>query len=244
MRRVATLALASVALAGCESNYARNDRAEREGQRLMASAGTVTLGAANPDVHVRRAVVVQGDGALAAAIELRNDGKHAQAGVPLLIDVRGAGGKTVYRNDLQGLQPALQHAALVPPGRSVWWVNDQLLGVTSATGVRAHVGRGTTVGAVPKVSLTGVELDRDGEGAYLAGAVDNRSGVLQRNLPIFAVALRGGKVVAAGRALVLKAPPAGQGKPARFRLIFVGNPKGARLQVTVAPAAEPKGSAP
>jgi hypothetical protein len=234
--RTAALALAGLALAGCESNYARNDRAAREGKRLMASAGTVTLGATNRDVHVERALVVGGAGQLAAVVELRNSGSRPQAGVPLQIDVKGAGGKSVYRNDLDGLQPALQHAALVPPGRSVWWVDDQLLGVTSASGVSARVGRGADVASVPRVTLQGVEFTRDSDGAYLTGTVDNRSGRVQLNLPIFAVALRGKGVVAAGRALVAKAPLAGAGKPARFRLIFVGNPKGARLQLTVAPA--------
>jgi hypothetical protein len=242
--RAGVIALAGLALAGCESNYARNERAAREGRRLMASAGKVTLGAPNRDVRIRRAVVVRGAGALAAVVELRNEGTRAQAGVPLLIDVRGAGGKSVYRNDLRGLQPALQHAALVPPGRSVWWVNDQLLGVTSAHSVSARVGRGAAVGAVPRVSLSGVALAHDSEGMFLTGTVVNRSRVLQRDLPIFAVALRGERVVAAGRALVSKASPAGSGKPARFRLLFVGNPKGARLQLTVAPAAPAKDPKP
>jgi hypothetical protein len=152
--------------------------------------------------------------------------------------VRGAGGKSVYRNDLRGLQPALQHAALVPAGRSVWWVNDQLLGVTEASAVKARVGRGTAVSAAAKVSLTGVELGGDG---VLTGSVVNGADALQRDVPVFAVALRGSRVVAAGRALVPKAKPH---KPARFRLFFVGNPKGARLQLTVAPTASARGPKP
>jgi hypothetical protein len=226
------LVLAALALAGCESNYARNERAAREGRRLVAAGGKVKAGARNPDVHVRRSVIVRGPGGgLAAVVELRNEGREAQAAVPLLIDVRDAKGASVYRNDLKGLQPALQQAALVPPRRSVWWVNDQLLGVTSAGEVSAQVGRGKLVRRVPRVALRGVELS-DGT---LSGTVDNRSGTLQRNVAIFAVASRGDRIVAAGRALVAKAapPPA---KPARFSLLFVGDPAGARIQMTVAPS--------
>ena len=124
----------------------------------------------------------------------------------------------------------------MPAHRSVWWVNDQLLGATAARSVHARIGRGTAVRKVPRVRLRGLGYTTDSEGTYLRGTVDNRSGREQRDLPIFAVALKGRRVVAAGRALVAKAPPAGHGKPGRFRLIFVGNPQGAHVQLTVAPA--------
>jgi hypothetical protein len=229
--------LAALAFAGCESNYARNARLEQQGKRLMASAGKVTLGPANADIHVARTAVVSGSGTVAAVVELRNEGTRAQAAVPVQIDVR-SGVKTIYRNDLQGLQEALQHAALVPPGTSVWWVDDQLLGVTAASGVSARVGRGSEVAAVPRATLSDVALGDDGT---LTGSVTNHTRALQRDLPVYAVALREGKVVAAGRALVTKSQP---GRPARFRIFLVGNPKGARLQLTVAPAVQVKDPAP
>jgi hypothetical protein len=227
------LLLAALVLAGCESNFDRNARAALEGHKLLGANRKITIARANRDVKVRRAVLVSSGGAYAAAVELRNRGRRAQAGVPLLIDVRSPAGRSVYRNDLSGLQPALQRVALVPPGRPVWWVNDQLLGVTAARSVRARVGKARAIRRVPPVSLRGVHFTSDSNGTYLTGRVVNR-GPVQRDLPIFGVALRGSKVVAAGRALVLKATSA---KPARFRLIFVGNPRGARISLTVAPAA-------
>jgi hypothetical protein len=53
-------------------------------------------------------------------------------------------------------------------------------------------------------------------------------------MPIFAVALRGGRIVAAGRALVPNLP-ASAGKPTGFRIYLVGSPAGARIELTPAP---------
>ena len=120
--RAAALLASAVALAGCESNYARSARVAREGRKLIAATGRFRVGPASRDVRVGRAAIVRGGGTLAAVVELRNRGARAQAGVPLLIDVRSRRNRTVYRNDLQGLQPALQHAGLVPARGRAWWV--------------------------------------------------------------------------------------------------------------------------
>jgi hypothetical protein len=231
VRAAALLALA-VALAGCESNYARSARIAREGRKLIAATGHFRVGPASRDVRVGRAAIVRGGGTLAAVVELRNRGARAQAGVPLLIDVAN-GHRSVYRNDLQGLQYALQHASLVPARGRAWWVDDQLLGVTAASRVRARLGRGRVLARAPRVSLRGVGYRTDSNGTYLTGTIVNRTGRLLRDLPVYAVALKRHRIVAAGRALVLKAPPTG--KPGRFRLIFVGNPKGAHVEISVAP---------
>ena len=52
---------------------------------------------------------------------------------------------------------------------------------------------------------------------------------------MFGVAIRGGKVVAAGRAIVEKLDPAPTKKPVRFKIYFIGDPKGAALKLTTAP---------
>jgi hypothetical protein len=70
-------------------------------------------------------------------------------------------------------------------------------------------------------------------GPYLSGSVVNHSGVAQHNMPIFAVALRGGRVVAAGRALVPNLAVSGAAGRAAFRIYLVGSPVGARIELTV-----------
>ena len=230
---LAVLALAS-ALTACESNIDRSARIAGHGRHLIADKGTLKLGASNRDVHIQRAVIVHGDGAAAAAVEVHNAGRRAQVNVPILIDVRDGKGTSVYRNDAVGLQPALQRLAVVRSGRTAWWVNDQLLGAETARSVNARVGSARAVARPPHIGARGLRIDSDANGPYLTGAIVSRLERPQHNLPVFAVALRGGRVVAAGRALVPKIAAHAR-KPVHFRLLFVGNPRGARIQVTIAP---------
>jgi hypothetical protein len=228
---VAVLALASLALVGCESNQDRSARIEAEGKHAMQDAGTLKITRANADVKVGQTALLSANGASVAAVQLDNHG-GAQADVPVLIDVRDAKGASLYRNDAVGLQPSLQHVALVGRGDGTWWVNDQLLGAEQgAKKLSVKVGVASPVTKVPDVKATDVHFDTD----HLTGIIVNHTDKVQTDLPVFAVALKGGKVVAAGRALVPKVPPGDPAKPARFRLYFVGNPKGAKIDLTVAP---------
>lgn len=61
-----------------------------------------------------------------------------------------------------------------------------------------------------------------------AGRVVNPSSIAQDRLAIFVTAQRGGRVVAAGRAVVPLLKPGAKG--ARFTVFFVGDPTGARLR--------------
>jgi hypothetical protein len=231
--------LAPLALSACESTADKSARIAREGKEAVKAAGRLDVTHPNAEVRVTRAVVVRGDGgAVAAAVELRNAGARAQANVPLLIDVHDAKGASVYRNDTIGLQPALQRVALVRGGGSAWWVNDQVTATDPPRTITAKVGAAKAVAAAPSVTLRDVHFDGDDTGRYLTGTVVNGSKAVQQQLPIFAVALKGRRVVAAGRALVPKLPAAGApGKPVTFRLFFVGDPRGARIALTVAPTA-------
>jgi hypothetical protein len=223
-------------LAGCgESNQDRSARIAAQGKHLIEDQGTLKLGGANRDVRVERSAVVGSGGSFAAAVELRNAGTRAQANVPVLIDVRDKQGASVYRNDAIGLQPSLQRVAVVPGGGRTWWVNDQLLGVDRGGTVKARVGAARSVGRVPDVTVRGVHFEETSAGPLLSGTVINHSTTEQRDLPVFAVAVRGGKVVAAGRSLVRKLPVGKTRKPTLFRLYFLGDPKHAKIQVSLAP---------
>lgn len=241
-RRTTAVGLAVVAplgLAACESTADKSARIAREGKRAVQATGRLEVRRPNPDVRAVRAVVVRGaGGTAAAAVELRNRGARAQADVPVLIDVRDAKGASVYRNDMLGLQPALQRIASVRGGASAWWVNDQVLASTPPRTVRARIGTARSVARAAEVVLSDVHFDSDATGRFLTGTATNRSAAVVRNVPIFGVALHGHKVVAAGRALLPKVPPAAaRKKPLHFRLFFVGDPRGARVVLTVAPPA-------
>ncbi len=244
MRRVlATAVFGALALGmgACESTESESAKLGREGAKLIAGSATVGLGASNSQVHIGQAVLVQSSGRVAAAVQLTNTGAAPQVNVPVLIDVRGAKGASLYRNDTRGLEPSLQAMPLLGPHRQGWWVDDQVLAsAPSSVQVRVGAPRGSrarrALTAVPAVKASVVGLGSEAlAGPYMTGAVTNRSGVALHNMPIFAVALRGGRVVAAGRALVPSLPASPAARPTSFRIYFVGSPAGAHIELTPAP---------
>jgi hypothetical protein len=260
--RELTLALAGLTLAlllsGCASTESESARLGREGAKLVAATGTVGLGAVNQVVHVGQAALVQSEGRTAAAVQLTDTGSLPQAGVPVLIDVLSAKGASLYRNNTQGIEPSLQEMPLLRPHQSAWWVDDQVLANGTPSSVKVRVGaakanataagygtgRGTATskpappspsppaGVSPDVQASVTDRGSNLGGPYLDGTVLNRTGVAQRNMPVFAVALRGARVVAAGRALVPSLAAAGR---ASFRIYLVGSLAGARIELTTAP---------
>jgi len=237
-RAAAGLVLAAVvpvALAGCESSQSKSAKIAAEGDHLIAPTGPVRITAPNRDVKVAQAVVIRGRSQSAVAVELRNGSSRAAAAIPLLVDVRDRAGKSVYRNDLQGLQPALQRMALVRAGATAWWVNDQVVASAPPASVTARVGRSPSPASPPRVTATGVGFKGDSSGRFLHGKLVNHTATALKDVLVYAVALRGGKVRAAGRALVPKLPAKGAKKATMFDLYFVGDPAGAKVSVSVAP---------
>jgi hypothetical protein len=245
MRRMLAIAVfgaLALGMSACESTESESARLGREGAKLIAGSATVGLGASNSQVHVGQAVLVQGSGRVAAAVQLTNTGATPQVNAPVLIDVRGAKGASLYRNDTRGLEPSLQSMPLLGAHGQGWWVDDQVL-ASAPTSVQVSVGapRGSVARQAALTFALAVHASVVGLGSealagpYMTGTVTNRSGVALRNMPIFAVALRGGRVVAAGRALVPSLPASPAARATSFRIYFVGSPAGARIELTPAP---------
>jgi hypothetical protein len=87
-------------------------------------------------------------------------------------------------------------------------------------------------GKVPKLVPSGLALEPDPSGAFTRGTLRNESGVEQRKLMVYAVAERGGKVVAAGRAGIERLKARGS---ATFKVFWIGDPKGAKVHVFAPP---------
>jgi hypothetical protein len=239
MRRpalIACLVLTTTALGACESTQTKSARLEKTGKN-KAQLTTVSAGAANTAVKVVSTTVLTSDAGKAAVVQLQNTGPAAEVDVPLVITVKDAAGKPLYKNDIDGLQPSLQSLAYLDKGAKAYWVNDQVLAGTPPKSVDVEVGKAkaTAPKDVPEISLGKPVLKDDTSGAYATAEVKNLSKLTQIDLPIFAVALKGGKVVAAGRAIVEKLLPAPTKKPVFYKIFFIGNPKGATLEVHVAP---------
>jgi hypothetical protein len=235
MRRGRPLALACVLvlLAGCESSQDRSARLARSAVTQKHEKGVVVT-ARSPDVAVLKTALVEDRYGTAAAVQLRFTGSRAQAAMPISFELRDGAGRKAYRNDLPGLAASLTHVPLLRPGERVWWVDDQVQ-VKGAKRVEARVGRPTAkvpAGAAPRLVPTALRLERDSSGAFTYGKLRNRSDIEQHQVTIYAVAERGGRVVAAGRAGIerLKARAA-----APFRIFWIGDPKGAELRIFAPP---------
>jgi hypothetical protein len=229
VRRLLVLFLLPLVLAGCESSQDKSARLAKLAKSARKEKGIVVR-RRNPDVQVLRTAVVHDANGTAAAVELRMRGKKPQARLPLSLVVSGT---RPYRNDVPGLAPSLTHVALLRPGERVWWVNDQVLADAPGRAV-AKVGPPAAKAAdgAPELVAKSLKLDRDSSGAFTSGRLHNGSKVEQRNLTVFAVAEKAGKVVAAGRAGIerLKA-----GATGRFKVFWIGDPAGARVSVFAPP---------
>jgi hypothetical protein len=235
IRRAAAGVLALAALTGCESTQDKSARLERQAARAGDPGKGLEVRRRSREVRPVRTFTLQDANGTAVVIELRNRSDRALAGIPVAIDVRGDAGRSLYANDVPGLDPSLVRVPLLEPGERLLWVNDQVAASGRPTGVRARVGAGArpVAGDVPRIRLSGAELQPDPvSGVAAVGTVRNRSQVEQRRLVVFAVARRGGRVVAAGRAIVNRLRA---GKAARFTAFFIGDPRGARLELAAPP---------
>jgi hypothetical protein len=235
---VAGCGVMGVSLSACESTEQESAKLSREGQHLASSQGTLALGAPNRTVHVSHVTLLSGEGRNAVALQLNSSSTRAQANVPVLVRVTDAHGKLLYSNAAGGLEPSLQHVGLVAARGAVWWVNDQVLGSATASGVSARVGAGSSPRGVPaRLVVSGVHQTRAAGQPVITGTVRNLSTSTLERLPVFAVALRGGRPVAAGRA-VIESLPAHSGRGTSFQIFLVGDPAGAQLVLdAVAPGA-------
>ncbi len=239
MRRAALLLVAlALTLTGCETSAEKSAQLEREAKQLAArrpaAAAGLSIRRQSSVVKVLDATVVHSSEGTAAVVTVRNTSAHAWRAVPIAITVKDAHGSTLFENNAPGLEAALVSIPSLAPHSELSWVDDQVPANGEPSVVSARVGEApAAAGSLPEISVTGVhpsESAANGPGA--AGMVGNRSRVAQLKLVVFAVARRGGRIVAAGRA-VLPEVPAGASMP--FEAFFIGDPHGAQLQASAPP---------
>lgn len=232
---LALLLTATLALCGCESSQERSAQLEHEAKQHVGHLATqgLTIARASTQVKVDATQVLHSSEGDAAVVTLHNLSAHALRDVPLAITVESASGATLYRNDAPGLEAALTSVALLTPGASFTWIDDQVQATGTPASASAVAGEAQPVsGALPQLRLTGVHRTEEAEGAGVAGTVENESGVTQKNLVVYGLARRGGRIVGAGRA-VLTEVPAHAGST--FQVLFIGAAKGADVEASAPP---------
>jgi hypothetical protein len=231
------LVLAGVALVttGCESTQDKSAKIAAELGPIAHEKG-LSISKQSKDVKVVSTKLLTDLNGSAVVVTLHNDSNQDLVDVPIAIDVLDAKGKSVYENDIPGIEPALAAVPFIAAGSYVDWVHDQVLATGKPANVEVTVGEGGTpfTGAQPMVEVSEPRIEGDPYSGLLAGGnVVNESGEDVERLLLYAVARRGNEIVAAGRGAIepLKDKP----KPVPYNIYFIGDPKGADLTVTEFP---------
>lgn len=232
------LALSLTGCLGVETTPEKSAKAAAKAKAAVTSQKGLTIGAANAQVKVQDAALVQDPNGVAAVIRLKNTGS-TQVTLPIAVTVSDAKGKKLYANDTPGLDPSLTSLPVLQAGEEVDWVNNQILVAGKAAKVAAEVGQAKgkpATGALPKIAIDGVTHGKDEDGFYAQGTLKNESDVSQKRLVVACVARDGHKLIAAGRAVVEKLDPfATTRKPTKFTVFFIGDPKSAKLDCSAPP---------
>ncbi len=222
-------------VAGCQSTQDKSAELEAKGGTAFKEKG-LDVRVASKDVKVLSKTLLSDENGAAVVVDLQNKTDRALVRIPVAIDVTD-GSKSVFKNDDPGLEPSLVGVSVLGKGDSIAWVHDQVLatGKVSAVKVRAGRDEGGAPDRLPEIEVGPAKLVTDPTSGIAAeGKIKNRSDLLQRKLVIFGVARKGKKVVAAGRSQVEKLRP---GKTATYQIFFIGNPRGARIELAAPPTA-------
>jgi hypothetical protein len=224
--------IAVVALSACQSTQGRSAQLEKEGSKVLLDASGLKVTKQNPDVEVLSTTVIPEGSEGAVVVEVHNDSPQNLVDVPVALDVLDAKGKSVYRNDAPGLEQALVSIPYIPAGGDAVWVNDQVLatGAPARAEVKVGVSPNTFSGELPDIEVSEPTLEA---GGIASGDVVNRTGEDQKRLLIYAVARRGGEIVAAGRAAFEHLKP--ETKALHYHVYFLGDPEGAEIEVSQYP---------
>jgi hypothetical protein len=225
----------AVLLTGCVTTQHIAARTRLVNARILASQTPTEVVTANPEVTVTRTVLIRAGTGTAVAVALVNDSTRTLTDLPISVGTLTRAGQRVYLNRSGNLDYFQSHIAAIRPHASVSWVFTT--GRRVATGARpfATVGAGQLPATVPRrLPQIAVSVRRAvGAAAQTVElAVSNRSAVPQYDLPLYAVAVRDGRPVAAGSASVAHLGTHGR---TTVQLSLIGNSRQAALELAALP---------
>jgi hypothetical protein len=221
----ATLPFALV-LTGCVSTQQIAARARLVSARTLASQIAIEVTRENPRVSVGRLTVIRSRAGTAIVVPLRNDTSNTLTDLPISVTIRTAPGN-IYLNRSANLDYFQTHVAAIAPHDSTDWV--------FTTGARIASGRASAlVGLAQLHPSTARSLPRLQVSSRRAGSVTvaNHSGIPQYDLQVYAVAIRAGRDVGAGRAEVTHL---GSNATTTLSVTLVGVDQGAALRLIALP---------
>lgn len=225
----------AVLVSGCESTQDKSAQLEALGGDLVKQK-KLDVGAANRQIDIVENVVLTDVNGSAVAVVMKNTGTEGLAEAPIQVDVKDAKGRSTFKNDLAGTETNLVQVPVVKPKSEVFWVHDQVIPMGGKPkSVDVTVGEAKPLPAeLPELTVSPPKLNKDPvSGLEVTGTVTNQSEIEQTNLVLYAIARKGGKIVAAGRGMIPKLKA--DGSPATYHIFFIGNPSGADISVIAPP---------
>jgi hypothetical protein len=219
----ASLVLLAAAVSGCATTQDANKRIDVRFNRTLASRKPLELRGTDRDVRVVRTSVVNGKDGSAIVVVLRNRGNSPVNDLPIEVGPRGGRAINAGAN-----VPYFQsHAPAIAPGDEVTWVyasKDPFGSGEAFARVGAPASPAmTTAGHVSELKASG-----KGGATSVQAVVTNDTGIPQYDLDVYAVARKGGRYVAAGRASLVHL---GVDQSAHLTLPLIGDAKGTQIQV-------------
>lgn len=239
LRALVLVGLMTFAVAGltaCQSTQSRSAELEEEGADVLLAGSGLKIEKESTDVKVTSTTLLTDSNGSAVVVGLHNSSDKNLVNVPILIEVLDAKGKSLYGNDIPGIEPALAAVPFIPAGGDVEWVNDQILAGGKPKTVKVKLGASADsyAGELPDIEVSPATIEGDPvSGLEATGSVVNKTGEEQERLLLYGIARKGDKVVAVGRGAIehMKATT----KPLHYDIFFIGNPTGAQVEVTQFP---------
>jgi hypothetical protein len=225
-----------VLLTGCVTTQQVAARAQLVDARIRASQSPLRVTRQNPDVRVLRCSLVSGSGGVALAVQLRSTSTRSLTDLPISVGLRIHGGVKLYLNRSANVDYFDTHVVSIPPHGLLTWVYTSRRRLRDTGQPFAEVGV-TQLPEPVAATLPRVEVTRQPSGSpsairRLSLSVSNGSGIPQYSVPVYAVAVRGGRVLAAGRATVTHLGTHGR---ATVHLTLLGSARDASVRISVLP---------
>ena len=212
------IALAALVLAGCATTQQTNARYKLRADRTLAGRKALRVRAPGTDASVGRVTVLRAARGGALVVELRNRTDRALSDLPITV---GIGRKPL--NARGGLGFFATHVASIAPSSTVAWVFTTRRRIPSGRPF-AIVGNATrSPSTLPAITA---------RPAARGALVSNRTDVPQYGLPVYALAHRGGRLVAAGSTTLQEL---GTGSSVTVPLRLIGARHGAPLELEALP---------
>lgn len=232
-------AAAPTLLAACQST-------QDQSAEIGASLGPVkvekglSIKKESRDVKVLDTALLTDENGTVAVVTVENVSDQQLVNVPILLDVLDKAGKSIYRNDIPGIEPTLAYLPVIGPGQTVDWVHNQVLPAGEPDSLEVKVGETSSTfdGPLPDIEVNEPKYQQDPvSGINAAGSAINHTGEVHKRLLIYGVSRKGDEIVAAGRAALEDMKPE---RERIYHIYFIGDPEQGELSVSSFPTLQAK----